>query len=418
VADASRLPRRHLFLVTGRASYGEPIAGLAMARALHDAGDQVAFLHPSSLHPLFQGVPFPRATIDVAEFDLVRALRRAIEERGFETLVLVDVTLVLMTSGERAGRGMLDLPVRVLGLDYWNLPETNLVWDLGATELSIPRLALAIPSVRPSPIARPGAPGAYRALPEVQPLSDDERTMVRRALGIGERQRLLLTATATWQQPQYHTVLDTVRVARHGPEIFALLLRRLPEDVHLAHVGPAPFDWGAGHARYRFLPQLPPAEFRRLMAACDTFLSLNLPATSVAAAIACGTPAVVLTNDLRGTTLAEVERAAGGALAADVRPWVERMLPLHPFRICPGGLHRFLAPVLAGNPFQSALRELPITAVELAAQVVGELLEGGPARAALVAAQAALREANAGLPSLLERFREISAGPAPAFGRR
>ena len=397
-------------MVTSPATFGEASMGLDIARALHGEGDDVAFFFPSSLHYLFRDVPFPCATIDLAG-DLVGAVRATMQELGFETLVLIDVLSVFGSTPRGTLPALLrGLPARVVGLDCWNLPETDLTWDTGAIQTHVDPVVLDIPCVRPSPLVRPEAAGAYRSLPSIDPLSPDERAGVRRDAGVKEHERWVLTATATWQDPSYHRDIATARLASHSPELYELLLRRLGEDVCLHHVGPSPFPWAAGNGRYRWLSQMPRAEFRRLLAACDLFLSLNVSATSVAAAVACGVPAVVLTNSLAGNDVEQVEERAHRVLPDDLRRWLAKVLPLFPFRICPLGGHSFTEAILARNPYRATFREVELTDIDGAAAAVVELLEDDSARAALGVKQARFRELTAGLPSVVSRFRELTDG--------
>ena len=216
----------------------------------------------------------------------------------------------------------------------------------------------------------------------------------------------MLTSGA-WQQPNayYHQIPR--RLAEHYPRIVEMVTKRLAPNVRFVHVGPKAFEWGTSDARYRWVPQLAPAEFRALLVAADALLSLNVPATSLAAAIAAGTPSVVLVNSGRGDTLEEIVASANHPLADDIRAWIGDVLPLRPFRVCPVGLYSFLEPVLANNPFREAFEEVQLLDLDGAAAALTTLLEDAGARARMKVRQAAYREQIQKLPTAAERFDEL-----------
>jgi hypothetical protein len=398
--------RRHLFLATARATFGEILVALDVARELHRDGDTVAFLHPAALSALFQGLAFAHGTIDLALMDLPRTIRDVVRARDLQTITLVDVSSVIGSVGSAAVRRLMTTtPARVLGIDLWNLPETDLTWDVSDYQVPFDPIALEIPSLRPCPVARPEAPGAYRALPTIEPLDPDERVRVRAELGIAESERLVITTTGTWQLPLRYAQEVPQRLAVHLPGIFALLLPRLP-DVRLFHVGPEPFAWAAHEPRYRHSPPLAPALFRRALAASDLLLSVNAAATSVQAAIAVGVPAAVVVSSLSAASLAETGLDLA-TLPADLRAWLEHVMPLRPFRVCPVGLYRFMAPVLANNPYAALFAELELAQLDATVARIRSLCEQ-PAPEWREARHAYL-ERIAQLPDAKTRFRELCA---------
>src|SRR5262249_40103968 len=94
--------------------------------------------------------------------------------------------------------------------------------------------------------------------------------------------------------------------------------------------------------------------------------------------------------------------------------WVTRMAPLHPFRMWPIGLSDFLAPILAANPFASAMRTV---------EVLDECAWGGAGHGVICAAGGAeaeggRRAASAAavhkLPSAADVVDRYLGGPCPA----
>lgn len=399
----------YLFLATARAPFGEALCGLDVAMAAHGAGDRVAFLHHSALTRLFANVPFSRGTIDVALADLPAAIRGAVASRGFDIVVLVDALSVLGTIGPDRLRALIaTCGARVVALDLWSCHETSMVWDVSDLETPIDRVVLDVPALRPAPVARPEAPGAYRALPAVVPASPHERARIRDSLAIGEHERVVVTTVGSWQLAEQYPAGHARRLADAWPALIAQLARRLA-PCRLVHVGPAPFV--PAIAGYRHFPQLAAEDFRHLLAASDLLLTGNIMATSIAAAIALDVPVLALGNSVAGATLDELEAGSGAPLTADARAWVAPILPLRRFAVSPLGLHAFVAPVLARNPYRDAVGHAEALDFEGTAARARALLDDATAARS---AMARYRTQIAALPGPYERLRELTnttAGP-------
>ena len=131
--------------------------------------------------------------------------------------------------------------------------------------------------------------------------------------------------------------------------------------MHAVHVGPQAFTGGEALAgRYHWIAQLHPDRFQALMATADLLLSFNTSATSTLSALASSLPIVLAINSHAGKTVGEVAAALPEPPAEPVRRWLERVVPLHPFRVWPLGLYGLLSPVLAGNPFADAVRAVEV----------------------------------------------------------
>jgi hypothetical protein len=146
-----------------------------------------------------------------------------------------------------------------------------------------------------------------------------------------------------------------------------------------------------------------------MLAASDLLLSFNAVATSIAAAIAARVPVGLGVNHHRGDSLEEVEAGLGRTLPDDVRAWLTAVLPLRPFKVCPIGLHEFVSPILAGNPYLAACAELDVLDPEASVARLRGLFADEPARDELLHAQSVYRDQVTALPSAVERYRELTA---------
>jgi hypothetical protein len=314
---------RHLFVAPSRAAFGEVVLALRLAERLAARGEHVSFLAPSTCDVLLTDRRIARGSIDKVVRHLDVALPEIVRDRRCDRVVLVDLTLACIAAAvARVDPEFLArLPVPTIALDVWNLAATDLVWDVGGVEWTLPDVVRRIDRrLVPVPFARPDADaGCYDALPDTQPLGADERARVRAELGVGGA-TLVVLPTARFQAlpltPAQRSLVDTLpgRVRR--------LIRR--SGVELVHVGPAPLpDMPPG---YRHLGPLEPRAFLALVGAADVVLTINQAATTITSAIA-----------LEVAVVCAVGR----------RPF--------PFRVFPLGLDRFLAPVLAGNPYTDAI---------------------------------------------------------------
>lgn len=384
-----------LFLAPALAPFGEAVCGRQLALAAHEAGHRVTFLHSSNVGRVFEGVPFARGIIDDALPTIGEALRDAVRARGADVVVLVDGLSTYGVLGTAMRAIITSCGAKVIALDLWSCHETDLVCDMGDLTTPLDPLLVQLPCLRPSPPARPEAPGAYRALPEIQPLSPEERAATRSRLGIGENERVVFTATAAWQSAnKYRRTPSMYRIAKEWPAALGLVLRRLG-DVRVLHVGPDPLPFGD---RYLHVPQLPPTEFLRVLGACDVAVGNNVMATSIAAALALDIPHVVVGNS-------RYLDAIPDDTLPDVRTWLSGVLPLYPFAVLPLGLRSFVAPMLASNPFGDAIDRCEILDPDHTADRIRTLLDGDPAKRE---ARTRYRARIAALPSPLEQLTQLA----------
>jgi hypothetical protein len=358
--------RRHLFLAATAGAVGELNLARAVAQQLCERGDEAVFLAPEAVSFLFEGSPLQHRPVDSMLPLLAHHLPRALQREGADSLVLVDVTSVFLTletvwasDADFIGR----LPLPVVALDVWDLPRTDMRWDFGTDALAIPPRALDITRrLVPVPFARPGDDRfRFNALPTAAPPATEARAEMRQELGLSADDRLILLLSSRWQSPRMQHWKHHQRLARHLPTLALEALASLGTRAHVAHVGPEKFEGGETLGpRYHWIAQLPPERFHALMGTADALLTFNTSATSTLSALAIGLPVVLAINSRSGRTPDEALSGLAGAPADPVRRFLERVVPLHPFRVWPLGLYGLLSPVLVDNPFTDAVRTVEL----------------------------------------------------------
>jgi len=327
--DAMRL----LFLAPLAGAFGEALQGARLAASLVARGHQVTLAAPGNLKGLAgDRIAFER--IDDALPRLDRELPRLVARARAERLVLVDVAAVGKVFGayelDAAALGRAGAPV--FALDCWNLPETGIVWDYGSHTETIARSLLDFPRLAPAPAVRPDAPGAFAALPATAPATDAERRRLAADLAMADGDHLVVWPTAIWQHAGAHVQPVLRTIAGALPPLILRHLAALGPRLQLVHVGPIPLEAPEIEAlRYRHVGQLAPWAFERVVACADLLLGFNAAATSLATAVAARVPILL------GLT----RRRWNGA---------------PPLRAWPLSLEKFLAPLMAGNPYYDAMR--------------------------------------------------------------
>lgn len=386
--------RTHLFVALNGAAFGELGLGIRIAEELHARGDRAVFLAPSTTAVLFRGTSFRHVVVNALVPSLAQVLPRMVRDESFASVVLIDVIAVVGTLDTVWGIDpafLHGVGVPVIALDNWSVWETDLRWDGGTDFLAITPKVLEFPKrLVPVPFARPLRDVAYDALPPGgRPLSEGERQAVRDELGIPEADKLVLLLSGKWQTAEAQFWKHHKRLARFFPHLVLEALAALGPRVRVAHVGPERFLGAEALGdRYDWMSQLKPERFKALMGAADLHVSFNVSATSNSSLMAMGVPVVLLVNSHAGRTPEEVLSRLPSAPEA-VRRWLPQVVPLYPFRVWPIGLYDVLTPVLADNPFMSAVRTVEALDWDSFVETCRVLLFDPSARAELLDRQSA-----------------------------
>lgn len=360
---------------------------------------------------LFQDAPLRYHPVEPLLPALVRTLPEFIHNHGCESVCLLDIASVFLVLKElkQDSEFLRALDVPVFGLDVWDLATTGLRWDLfgqdqwqhSAASQQVTRRLLS------APIASPSRPGAYNALPKLDPLSSARRHAVRAELGVGDSERILLFTTAKWQMAR-NLMPGGKRLARMVPPYLARHLSQLGPELRLVHIGPEALEMGELGCRYIWLPQVSPSRFHEVLGASDALLSLNVSATTIAAALALELPVILCLNSHAGSTADELLGQLPPATVAAEGQWLSQVAPLFPFWVWPLGLFRFLSPVLAQNPYMGALRTVELLDPQGLRQAVAELLFDPQARKSQLGRQALYCAGVRQLPSASQLLQQMA----------
>lgn len=247
---------------------------------------------------------------------------------------------------------------KVVGLDLYD-------WDTNAARIDCYGECLfadnhsfpfSMTRLMPSPYLPPGPStpgrGRYAMMEDGIPLSNHEKQAVREELGLGSGKVVLVT-TSPWQDVARQEV-HIGRVATHFP---ALLLRLLDHAVRscgpvtLAHLGPMPWTLpdDVHHVVYRHIPQMPPAQYHRLLGVADLVLTGNCVGTSVIRAASMRVPAVSL---FMGQAVQTPPELGGSHPQQALSAYLKAVCPTYAFRVWPMGWHRLMNAVMQDNPFR------------------------------------------------------------------
>jgi hypothetical protein len=366
------MSKRHLVLALCAKGFGETLLGIGLAQKLGDAGDDVVFLTRESAGMAMGAAPFPRQVISDAALPLLRLyLDSMVSEHRPSTIILADYFTTVFGL-EAAGldfHHLLSYKRPIVAIDTWAMRESGFTIDLfQRSNRVVPDWSHDLDlTVTPVPIAMPRRGGTYySALPEQHKIAPKVRRHIRRDLGLVDKDRAILFCTSQWQHARFRS-RHANRLARQLPLLISHYVAQLGPHAHFIHVGPQRYSLDL-HGRYHWLPPLVPQEFDTLLGSVDLLLTANISATTLAKAVAIGTPAVALVNS---ESLSGVRDLNGHAatLSSGARSWLEEALPIYPFYLWPLGYFKFLKPVLADNDYSQtfsiveALREREVMAV-------------------------------------------------------
>jgi hypothetical protein len=416
---------RLLFLALSQHGYGETVIGMSLARQLIPLGVESHFVVEATAAPVISHGGFGYTVLSESMGPLAgQVLDDVVAEFKPDALVLADYLIF-----SRAMRSIFLLDpwyidryrLPVLPIDIWALDGRTLEMDFGGQETIRldPRIGQLTGHLRPVPLTHPQPAGDGRVFPFR--LSDADGRVSRRTrghlhttLGIPRGHRLALITFAGWQHspdPRYDERFH--RIARRVPELLAHYLGALPPTTHFMVIGGMPDAFRALPAdRLITLPACMPKRFAVLTGAADLIISLNAASTAVADAILADIPAVVLSNrfSVSGSPSdpgaeGDPETPAGlEKMSEFVRTWLARSGPLYPFRIWPLGYHRFLEPLLAGNPYADTLATAELLDEDGVMTVLEAALYDRATRDAYARARAGYHRTVAALPGTCETF--------------
>jgi uncharacterized protein DUF6365 len=363
-----------LFLALSPHGFGETLIGLALADQLAPLGVTSQFIVEETARTILAGRGHEFDVLEPGMGKLAGLIVDDVVQRFRPDLIILADYFTYCTISVRyqLDPWFIDrYGIPVIPIDIWEWGGTDFVVDIAGDHVyrASERFRSSPASLRPVPLAHlePGDGGhahPFRVAAGEEPLSARARSRLRSSLGVGERDRLVLLATARWQvtgEAAYSQAASSV--ASGVPRMVTHYLEQLPARTRFLLIGEIPDAWsGLPAGRTHAVPPCPQQEFGAMLQAADAVLSLNIGGTTVWRAVMAGVPAMVLGNRYRLRDVADIDRAdaQAGGFTGFVRDAVSEAIPLHPFRMWPLGFYSFLDPMMAGNPYADAVAQAEV----------------------------------------------------------
>jgi hypothetical protein len=337
----------------------------SLARNLEEDGKGVCLLVNEDLAPIFRSTDLPHTSVPVGLNPLLALyLKNFYEDPNVDAVVLADFfsNASYMDKLGHKSEALIASDKPTLTLNIWDYSLTGTEIDVFGDQMR--QVAEGQPDawmnayqrihrLSPVPIVSTTTASApFNNLPAVAP---SRPRCILDQLGIPKVDKVVLFCTAAWQQSSY----DSDAAARFSvslPQLLSYYIGHLKSNVHLIHIGPHAYDLSheLGHF-YHWLPSLPPERFDEIVASVDLLVSANISATSIASAMVCNVPTLIVRNSFSIRNREEVEAVMPEAPSSYMVSWLERSLPLFPFLLWPLGYFQFLKPLLKDNPYMAAL---------------------------------------------------------------
>jgi hypothetical protein len=379
---------KHLILALGRQGLGEASLGVLLAHQLRARGDEVFFLTHEANSKLVES-RFPFFAFGSEASPLFQFFTELCLSRFKATSIILSDYFAASCFCYRYGmdpQNLFSLGLPLIAIDTWDSSRWTDRVDIDVFVDACRSVRLwpgPIECVCPVPFLAPHTGSRfYSSLPQGVRASAKVREGVREKLGVRGAAKAVLFCTANWQHPDYESQFGAaVTSATSLPALVAAYLAQLGESVHLVHVGPRPFNLSPHiNGRYHWLPPMSGTEFDTLVASMDLLLSANISATTIAKAMVCEIPILVLQSSILAMTLQEAKSALPDLAGPSLSAWLQNALPLFPFSMWPLGYHRFISRLLADSPYMHALKVVEVLDEERVEAALSSLLFDNVAR--------------------------------------
>ena len=381
------MTRYACYIVTSFWAYGELHMALDLAVRQRAAGIEPVFLIPPSHAELTRAKGIHYETLIPGSGKLNTMLLRDVQRRFRPGAVILADFLNFSFCERHYGLTLDDL-------DVFEAPVSTFdIYDFGQTSGRVDTYGFYARNMRgisvdryhrllqPSPIVPPDQPRneqiiKYPLFEDLDRASDQARARARAELGFGERDRVVLVTSAMWQKMHrsYDEVLPFIDACKQALDE---ILARVARDAVIVSVGAS----GVGESReipgLRQHGYLPAAEFDRIAAACDLYVSNNYISTSMGRLVLKGVPTLLIQNSIS-------KHPDGGYVwfgreQTPLPPLLDQVARAYPFRMYPVGWHSFLRPVVARNDFYRIMRHAELFDVDGTVDLIETILSGGDA---------------------------------------
>ena len=374
------------FLTTSYWAYGELLIALEFAKQLLAAGWQPHFFIPPTHEKTLKAYPFAYTVLMPKLGNVNRVLLQDYEHRCRPQLVILSDFLNYHFCERHYGLRVEDLQIfsgRVGTFDNfdWTLSRRQMdTYGFGSKTVSEVKIEDYGFRLVPCPIANPLQSGRnagdtfyYPLLGDVPTYDEAIRARCRTELGLPQERPVLLVTSAVWQQTHrlYPHVQGFVEAA---DEVYRDILLAVARQGLMIYVG-APGFFADPPPNVVVLSHLPPDLFQKYALAADLFVTRNLTSTTVAKFALAGVPTAALTSSLHTTNRSREPLRFPFSPTPRVEQLVGRLEICYPYRMYPVGWHKFLAPVMKGNPYLDVVRELELFDEQQTVAAMCEILE-------------------------------------------
>ncbi|HZG05467.1 MAG TPA: DUF6365 family protein [Streptomyces sp.] len=396
----------------------ETAIGLDLVEQLRGAGVSAHFVVDVYSERQLAATDHPYTVVESSMGEGVRkVVGEAVREFRPDAIVLSDYVAHWMMCSVNYGIDpwfIDEFALPVVPIDTVSLADTDLMVEISGRRMRVSDRILTAPAhLLPVPGNRPrtGAGGRglpYRADRAVRPLPSRARREIRRSLGVGDGERLLMVPLLPWQRTMQDLAGPTVReLARRVPELVGHYLRRLPDGTRFVVAGPYLDGLGLPPDRTRVETSYSTRRYTDLLAASDAVLALFLPSFALERAILADVPGLFTVNTFEIGGEPGVRRAAEalGGLSPAVRSWLERFPgTVPPFHMWPLQWNGVVGRLLEDNPFTTTALRAELFDEESVVGGLESVLYDPAVRDRLAAARAAYRDALDRLPDTAEVF--------------
>ncbi|MFF4604077.1 DUF6365 family protein [Streptomyces sp. NPDC001339] len=413
---------RLLFMSPLAKTLHETTIGLDLVEQLRGSGVVAHFVIDEDNEDQLKAAGHPYTVIRPAMGGRVREeVGRVVREYRPDAVVLSDYMahwLTHLVSYDTDPWYVQDFGVPVIPLDLHDLTNTTRELEVLGRTTIVDGNILDMPAhLHPVPVGRPEAhpdgPGLpYRVTTSVHPLSDTERAEVRRSLGLGQAERLLMFPTLPWQKTmQTRAGPRTQELAVRVPRLIGHCLRQLPDDTHFLVVGPYLGGLDLPPERLHVESSYTAQRYHDLIGASDGVMSSFLPSYALERAVLADVPGLFLinTHDFGEATSGGKRPGAPEGLSSTVRSWLADFPgPVPPFHMWPLQWNKILGPLMADNPFAGTAVRSELFDERAVVDGLTGVLHDPLVRGRLAEERAAYRDTIDRLPDTTEVFAEAA----------
>ncbi|WP_058047363.1 DUF6365 family protein [Streptomyces roseifaciens] len=409
---------RLLFMSPLSKTLHETTIGLDLADQLKDAGVVSHFVIDEFNEDQLKTAGYAYTVITPAMGGRVREeVGRVVGEFRPDAIVLSDYLahwLTHLVSYETDPWYVEDFGVPVIPIDLHDL--TNITRELevlGKTVVADGNILDMPVHLHPVPMGRPEARAGgqglpYRANRGIAPLTDAERAEVRRSLGLGGAERLLMFPTLPWQETmQTRAGPRTRELAVRVPRLIGHYLRQLPDDTHFVVAGPYLDGLGLPPERVHVESSYTAQRYHALVGASDAVMSAFVPSYALERAVLADVPGLfaVNTHDMAEAAGDGGRAGAPDGLSPAVRAWLADFPGAVPaFHMWPLSWNKVMGPLLVDNPFADTAVRAELFDERAVVEGLTGILHDPLVRGRLAEARAAYRDGIDRLPETAEVF--------------